>query len=59
MARTAKLDIESRWYDCFARWPKADREAALKVLATLHQHLPDAPKKKAEPEQAELPGAKV
>jgi hypothetical protein len=57
MARTAKKDIESRWYDVFSAWGKEDRAIALRVLATLHEHLPDDPAKKAGPVQPELPGA--
>ena len=57
MARIAKVDIESRWYDVFSGWDKQDRAAAIKVLTALHPRLPDKPSKK-EPEQAELPGAK-
>lgn len=40
MARVSKDDLEARFYDVFSGWDKADREAALKVLATLHRHLP-------------------
>ena len=46
MARVSRDDIESRWYDCFSGWTHADREAAMKVLATLHRHLPADPKAK-------------
>lgn len=52
MARTAKADIESRWYDVFTAWPRADREVALRVLAELHKRLPEPKKTKAE-EKAE------
>jgi len=56
MARTAKNDIESRWYDVFSAWSKEDRAVALKVLTQLHKRLPDGTTKKAEPVQPELPG---
>ena len=59
MARRAKVDLEKEFYDVFSSWPKEDRAAAIKVLTALHPRLPDNPKKKAEPEQAELPGAKI
>ena len=59
MARRAKADIESEWYDVFATWTKEDRAAAIRVLQTLHPRLPDNPKAKAEPEQAALPGVKA
>jgi hypothetical protein len=56
MARTAKKDIESRWYDVFSAWSKEDRAIALKVLTQLHARLPDGATKKTEPVQPELPG---
>ena len=56
MARTAKKDIESRWYYVFSAWSKEDRAIALKVLTQLHARLPDGTTKKAEPVQPELPG---
>lgn len=59
MGRRARKDIESQWYDAFASWDRADREAALKVLATLHRALPDKPRAKAEPKQTELPGTEA
>ena len=40
MPRRKNSDIEAEWYDCFAKWDHADREAALKVLTTLHRALP-------------------
>ena len=46
MARVSKDDLEARWYDLFSSWTHADREAAMKVLATLHRHLPADPKAK-------------
>ena len=49
MARTAKADIESRWYDVFSAWSKEDRAIALKVLTQLHARLPDRTTKKAAP----------
>jgi len=55
MARTANAQIEKSFYDCFARWGRADRAAALKVLATLHEHLPpDATRTKEQPQQQSL-----
>jgi len=56
MARIAKKDIESRWYDVFSAWSKEDRAIALKVLTQLHARLPDKPTKEAESAQPELPG---
>lgn len=41
MARRKAEDVERDWYGVFARWDKADREAALKVLAILHRELPE------------------
>jgi hypothetical protein len=55
MARTAKVDIESRWYDVFTGWPRADREIALRVLTELHKRLPEP--KKAKGGDAEKPDA--
>lgn len=57
MRRTRK-DIEREWYDCFSRWNKGDRTAALKVLNILHEQLPDAPRSKqpADGGQQTLPG---
>ena len=43
MGRPRKVAVEDEWFDCFSRWTKSDREAALKVLGTLHRHLPDKP----------------
>lgn len=37
--RRSRADMEKEFFDVFARWPRADRAAALKVLATLHEHL--------------------
>ena len=55
MARVSRDDIESRWYDCFSGWTHADREAAMKVLATLHRHLPADPKAKPlKPAEAKI-----
>ena len=45
---STKENLESRWYDVFSGWTKADREAALRVLMTLHRHLPEAPTKANE-----------
>ena len=52
---SSNADTESRWYDVFSTWTRSDREAALKVLGTLHRHLPDKPGKTApsEPEAAQ------
>lgn len=55
MARTAKADLEQRWFDCFVGWDRADREAALRVLTTLHRTLPDKPAKKASAVSGEVP----
>jgi len=52
MARIARADIESRWYDVFSSWKKADRAAAIKVLMALHPRLPDDPREKEEPEDS-------
>ncbi len=51
-------NLEARWYDEFSKWGRADREAALKVLGTLHRHLPDKPGKTAavETDQPKLEG---
>ena len=49
MARRAKADIESEWYDVFATWTKDDRAAAIRVLTALHPRLPDNPAAKPEP----------
>jgi hypothetical protein len=49
MARTAKTDIESRWYDVFSAWARADREIALRVLTELHKRLPE-PKERGKKE---------
>ena len=49
MGRPRKVAVEDEWFDCFSRWTKSDREAALKVLGTLHRHLPDKPGKTSEP----------
>jgi hypothetical protein len=53
MARRPKIEMEDRWYDVFSGWTQADREAALKVLATLHRHLPDTTKDKPAEEKPE------
>ncbi len=61
MARRARKDIESQWYDVFAKWRHADRTAALKVLETLHRALPADPKPKVKiesPAQTALPGTR-
>lgn len=56
MPRRAIKDIESQWYDLFARWSHADRTAALKVLETLHRALPaDKPKPKPAPTDGGTP----
>jgi hypothetical protein len=38
-----KRDMEATFYDCFSKWTKDDREAALKILQVLHRSLPDKP----------------
>ncbi len=43
--RRSRGDIEKDWYSVFARWDKADRVAALKVIGILHETLPDSPRK--------------
>ena len=58
MSRVSRGDIESRWYDCFSGWTCADREAAMKVLATLHRHLPADPRAK-QPNPAEAKADKT
>jgi hypothetical protein len=30
-------DVEQRWYDVFAEWSAADREAALRILGLNHR----------------------
>lgn len=50
--RRHRKDIERQWYDCFSRWSKGDRAAALKVLAILHDQLPDSPRAKQPPTPA-------
>ena len=53
MARISRDDLEARWFDLFSSWAQADREAGMKVLATLHRHLPADPKARPpKPEQA-------
>jgi len=42
--RRTRDEIEREWFDAFARWNRADRAAALKVLRVLHDQLPDAPR---------------
>ena len=46
-----RKDTERAWYDVFARWPRSDRAAALKVLAVLHDQLPDEPRRKTTEQQ--------
>jgi hypothetical protein len=50
MARTAKDDIEKRFYDVFSGWTRADREIALRVMTELHKRLPEPKKGKADAE---------
>jgi hypothetical protein len=57
MARTAKADIESRWYDVFSAWTRADREIALRVLTELHKRLPEPKKGKAADDKTEPQGS--
>ena len=59
MARVAKSDIESRWYDVFSSWPRADREVALRVLAELHKRLPEPKTRAKEPTPAAEPQGSV
>lgn len=49
--RRTREAIERDWYDCFARWNREDRAAALKVLTILHDTLPEKPRAKAEPDK--------
>ena len=58
MARTARADIEVKWYDVFSGWSRADREIALRVLTELHKRLPEPKKTKAE-EKAEPQGSLI
>jgi len=51
MARRSRLDIESSFYDVFASWTTADREAALKVLNALHRTLSRKPSVEAFSQQ--------
>ena len=50
-----RKDLERNWYDVFARWPREDRAAALKVLTILHEQLPDEPKHKVPAGGTEQP----
>ena len=49
MPKRSKTNIETRWYDVFSSWKKADREAAIVALTQMNRFLPEDPNAPAKP----------